>query len=665
MSVSRSTVSTPSGGRESSGMVGEALGDEWPAEGWNQALAEMKAPAVIFDGSGKISFVSTALLKRVGLPADALVGQRLSDVIKGRKSQAAFDAESLSSDGPTSGARWSITSESGARVTWAMSFFPTVYNRLQSWVAVGAEISDLVDYEAQIERGIAIAAAAIDGLSSKACVISQDGTILNVNQAWKEVDSDSRPGASIGNGVNYFDICERAAANGEPDAHRMLRGLRDVANGLSSSFEFIYKFNSPLDVSWYKAIVKPVEYLDQRLILIIHERTGRGSASSTETRRSQRLETLGVLAAGVAHDFNHTLTAMLGSALQAQQFRKDREAVLKNLQLVVEAGRSCKGLIAEILKFISPIDDERSVINLSDALVSTIQILKAGTCKQVKLSLSTPDIPVLCEINTVQLIQVALNIGLNAIQALGEKNGKVSFEVDRAVCDKSMSGRLGLMDGTTYGRIKITDNGSGIKPEDLLRIFTPFFSTKQDEGGTGLGLSVALKTIRESGGAIDVDTKLGVGTCFSIYLPAVDRPTNNRVKGEGGNARGKDSRRLEGSHVLLVEDDDLISQIMTAMLENEGCSVAVAKSGDQALLYLSGDHTPLSAVITDLNMPGMTGLDVLEKMRELNLRIPIILVSGFVDAASKAAFERDGLTQCVGKDEMFDRLIPVLLDMGV
>ena len=336
------------------------------------------------------------------------------------------------------------------------------------------------------------------------------------------------------------------------------------------------------------------------------------------------MEALGTLAGGMAHDFNNLLTAVLGHAEMIAEDAPAGSGTGSSAAAIRTAAIRARDLVRRILLFARPEAETRTAIALGSVIDDTVQLLHATLPSSIRILWEPPGESVFAVADGSQLSQVLMNLGVNASHAFPNDRGTIIFTLDRVALGSAEKLRLGLEPGS-YTRIVVRDDGMGMSGETRSRIFEPFFTTKPVGKGSGLGLAVADGVIRGHGGAIEVDTELGVGTAFSIYLPAADA-----VAGNGNHsalslpkAGPTGPRRL-----LLLDDDEMVLGTLGRIFGRAGFSVSSHADPSSALTALEADPDGFDLLITDRAMPGLSGPEVAERARALNPALPILLLTG-------------------------------------
>ncbi|MEA5624570.1 PAS domain S-box protein [Nostoc sp. UHCC 0251] len=337
--------------------------------------------------------------------------------------------------------------------------------------------------------------------------------------------------------------------------------------------------------------------------------------------RTQRLESLGTLAGGIAHDLNNILTPILAAAQLLQgTFLQDEERSGQLLALVETNAKRGAALVKQILSFARGYKGERTIIQVECLISEIVQIAKQTFPKSIEFSTVLPkDIWAIAG-DATQLHQVLINLVVNARDALPNGgNIKISAEnkfIDEAYTKMNLDAKVGH-----YIVITVADNGIGIPPEIIDRIFEPFFTTKEVNAGTGLGLSTVLGIIRNHDGFIKVSTNVDIGSKFDLFLPAVEAT-------QAFNIEEMDLLPGEGELILVVDDEPQIREITTIILENHNYKILVANNGIEAIALYAQHKHQINAVLMDIMMPDMDGITAIRTLQKMNTQVQIIACSG-------------------------------------
>lgn len=351
--------------------------------------------------------------------------------------------------------------------------------------------------------------------------------------------------------------------------------------------------------------------------------------SEEALRRSMKLEALGKLTSGIAHDYNNMLNIITGYAdLLKQNFLGESEVPSSELLLFVEqiekASRNGINLTRKLLSFTRKDTTTSEVANINTLISESKPILDKLLTAAVRLNINLGNDLWNTYLDVHDFENALLNICINAKHAMGEK-GALTINTANKNLSVTVGENIGLSAGD-YVRLSILDTGCGMEHSTLSRIFDPFFSTKGDSG-TGLGLSQVYGFVQRSQGAIKVESKPGKGTLFNIYFPRRDGEINNKV--DTSNAIKKNAQRHKNLPVLVVDDEVSLAELTSEILKFTGYKVTTAYDANQALNLLK--ENDYSVLISDVIMPGMNGFELGEKVRKEYPNIKLILVSGYND----------------------------------
>src|SRR5436190_18638087 len=359
-------------------------------------------------------------------------------------------------------------------------------------------------------------------------------------------------------------------------------------------------------------------------ILIINTDVTEQRLSEAHLLRAQRLESIGTLAGGIAHDLNNVLSPILMS-VEMLQMEDAAGANYRWLSMIRENAERGAALIKQVLSFARGMEGERVSVQLKHIIKDLVNVLAETLPRSIEIQFNIdPELWVITA-DANQIHQVLMNTCINARDAMPD-GGSINIKAENVVIDENYSRMNPSSKPGPYVMVVVDDTGAGMKSEVLDRIFDPFFTTKEVGKGTGLGLSTTLMIVKSHDGFLNVYSEVGKGTRFTIYFPV--------APGEAGEISSSDETTLpagNGELILVVDDEAMIREIARATLERFGYKVATAKNGKEALDILSGGETTVSIVITDLAMPVMDGSQLVRNIRDAGLNIPILAMSGFVE----------------------------------
>ena len=338
--------------------------------------------------------------------------------------------------------------------------------------------------------------------------------------------------------------------------------------------------------------------------------------------RAQRMESIGTLAGGIAHDLNNILTPIMLSIALLKEISKDPKAV-RILKTIEVSARRGADIVRQVLSFSRGMEGERIEVQAADLLKDLEIIIKDTFPKDIRLQFFIPkDIWTIFG-DPTQVHQIILNLCVNARDAMPD-GGSLTIAAENHVFDQQYVAMNNHAQAGRYVQISVADSGSGISPELIERIFEPFFTTKEINKGTGLGLSTVTAIVKSHGGIINVYSEVGRGTTFKVYLPATESPSERHDK----LAQLVDLPRGSGETILVIDDEASILTITSQTLNAFGYQVLTATDGADAVGIYAQHRDGIAVVLTDMAMPIMDGVATIHALRRVNPAVKIIAASG-------------------------------------
>lgn len=334
---------------------------------------------------------------------------------------------------------------------------------------------------------------------------------------------------------------------------------------------------------------------------------------------SQKLETVGKLASGLAHDFNNLLASIFGSINLLKTKISDNPNALKLLENIENSSLRARDLTKGILSFGKPTQQRKEIVFLENVLNELLKVINQTFPKYIKINFAIGDSLYKVAGNSTEIYQILLNLCVNAKEAITQ-DGIVSVKAENFTVDDSNIFLVPFLNKGNYVKISVSDNGSGIEEENLAKIFEPYFSTKQKDTGSGLGLYVTSQLVKSMNGYIDVESKLNQGTTFRIYFPAM---------------MIKEQKVLSSKEkiIMLADDEEMLNDLLGELLESNGFYVLKVNNTKEVFRILN-EEVKVDLLIIDYNLPEISGLECVTKLREMGLNMPVILASGatnFID----------------------------------
>jgi len=373
---------------------------------------------------------------------------------------------------------------------------------------------------------------------------------------------------------------------------------------------------------------------------------------AAQLRESQKMEAIGVLAGGIAHDFNNVLAGILGNAALGVQDLAADHPPAANLRQIQKAGLRGRDLVQQILAFARRQTQTLTQCALNDLVQESMAMLRATLPAGVSLDLQLPKPSLQVLGDATQIVQVLLNLCTNAWHALDGQPGRIRVGIDAQPVSPS------TLAAGQYAHLCVTDDGRGMDAATQARVFEPFFTTKAPGQGTGLGLSVVHGIVSAHGGGIEVQSRLGAGSAFHVYLPVFaaraalaqdDKPTVTPARGEG-------------QCVMVIDDDEVMVVMVEQLLQRMGYRVAAFQNAEEALALLRQAPAQFDALVTDFNMPALSGLDVALQAAALRPDLPVVISSGNIPETLHAQARQAGVRALILKQHTFEEL-PRLLEL--
>jgi len=362
-----------------------------------------------------------------------------------------------------------------------------------------------------------------------------------------------------------------------------------------------------------------------------------------QLRQAQKMEAIGTLAGGIAHDFNNILAAILGNLELARLDLPPTHAAQAPLEEIAHAGRRAVALVRQILTFGRQSETTKRVIRLGTVVEEAAALLRSTISARVAIAADVaPDVPNVSG-DPTQIHQILLNLGTNAWHALEGRPGRIAIELAALAGDDAAAPAAEGAPPARWARLRVVDDGHGMDAATLERIFDPFFTTKGPGEGTGLGLSVVHGIVRDHQGKIRVDSAPGRGTTFEIFLPGVEAEVDEVVSRPAARLDGR------GRRLLYIDDEKSLLLSTEFLLRNAGYEVRGFTRPDEAFEALRRDPEAFDLVLTDYNMPGLSGLDVAKIVASIRPGLPVILASGHVSETLRRDAARVGVKQVVFK----------------
>ena len=347
--------------------------------------------------------------------------------------------------------------------------------------------------------------------------------------------------------------------------------------------------------------------------------------------RAQRMESIGALAGGMAHDLNNILAPIMMSASMLHEKGVSTETRQQLIDGIEEAAQRGANIVSQVLTFARGVKGRHIVLDTEVLISQIVRIVKETFPKTIDFSLSIPETLWNVTGDSTQLHQVLLNLCVNARDAMPE-GGSLHLSLENIEVDDAFASMAHGAKPGCYVRIRLADSGIGIPKQIVDRIFEPFFTTKEPGKGTGLGLSTAVGIVRSHGGFMKVESEPGKGAVFQVFLPA----TTDAVR-QSGPAEKPSISRGHGETILIVDDEPEILNVVETILKQNGWKVVRASDGLEGVAAFLNHSDKIRAVVSDMVMPNLDGLGLIRSIRKLAPDLPIMVSSGYSNEQSRDA----------------------------
>jgi PAS domain S-box-containing protein len=388
-------------------------------------------------------------------------------------------------------------------------------------------------------------------------------------------------------------------------------------------------------------------------VLIINTDVTEKKHMEAQFLRAQRMESIGTLAGGIAHDLNNVLSPIL-MAIDMLTLQAKDDSSKKWLEVLRSNAQRGADMVRQVLSFARGVEGERIALQPKHLIKEIVKILRETLPKSIEINFNIPDDIWLVLADATQIHQVLMNLCVNARDAMME-GGSISIKVENVVLDENYARMHLEAKPGRFVMVAVSDTGPGMSAEIQNRIFEPFFTTKEMTKGTGLGLSTALTIIKSHGGFINVYSELHKGSQFSIYLPAADAPGLLQAA-----AAQTDLALGNGELILVVDDEESIREITRGTLEAFGYTVLTANDGTEALALYADRKNDIAVVVTDMVMPFMDGPATIRALHRMNPQVRIIAASGLPAGSKAGEGSLEGVTLFLSKPYTAEKLLKAL-----
>ena len=514
----------------------------------------------------------------------------------------------------------------GSIHTFDVSITPLFDERGQvtQLIPEGTDISERKLMEQQLRESEERLSELIEQSPIGLALCAMDGSLVSVNSAYAKIIGHSVADALQ---LSFWDVTPEKYA---PDEKRQLEQLE--ASGRYGPYEKEYRHKDgqlvPVRLNGM-IVVRDGESLiwsSVEDISALKKAEIEKDGLTEQLRQSHKMEAIGTLAGGVAHDFNNILAAVLGYTQLTLRNPNCDAKIRKNLGNVLNAVERARELVKQILIFSRKDTLNLEPLQISRVVKEAVNLLRKTIPSTTKINLDVDDNTGSVLADETQIHQVVMNLCTNAHHAMLKQEGKIYISLKPVDIDNTIAERHPNLDHASYAQLSVTDCGKGMTPETMSHMFDPFFTTKGQGEGTGMGLAVVHGIVQNHAGAVHVESEEGKGTTFKVFFPLLDdaapaADAKNHASATSAIKRGNE-------HILLVDDEPMLVELGKESLESFGYRVTATTSAKDALNFFLADPNGYDLIVTDQTMPEMTGVVLAKEAISVRPNVPVILCTG-------------------------------------
>lgn len=597
----------------------------------------------IVDDDGNLVAFNDAMLRPSGYCAEDIAASRHKAHLYYEPEDEARIKELLNRQGFLHNHESRFKRKDGEFFTALLSLTRVRYRGRPHWHAMIEDITERKRTEEELREREELYRSLID-TSPDAIILSDlDGKLLMISKRGADLYGSDDLDEIVGkNGFEFIAPGQRK------NARLFVQNLLESGSIHNIEYKLARKDGTPFVAEISASVVPDKEGKPKYLLAVVTDITERKQMEE-ELLRAKKLESIGILAGGIAHDFNNILTAILGNISMARSQTGENDPLQERLTEAEKASILAKNLTQKLLTFSKGGDPVKKIASIGELIADSVCMALTGSNIRCDCSITSDPWPV--EVDEDQMRQVLSNLIINASQSM-PGGGSISVNAENIEVDSKSP--LPLGEGR-YVRISVEDQGTGIPQENLQKIFDPYFTTRTE--GSGLGLATTYFIIKKHGGHITVESKVGAGTIFHIYLPAAQGRISSITKGRQELCAGK-------GRILVVDDEKMIRNVLRKMLEHLGYRAEFASSGEKAIeLYIRAMecNAPFHAVILDLTIPcGMGGKETVGELLRIDPGVRAIASSGYSNDPVMSDHKNFGFKGVISKPYSIEELSNIL-----
>ena len=580
------------------------------------------------DLEGNFTFFNDALCRLIGYSATAMAGMNNREYMDEENAKKVFQTFNrvYETSRPTKGFDWEIIKVDGSKshVDASVSLITDPDGNRIGFRGIARDVTG----QKQSQRALQESEAKYRQLVNHAPagiyeVDFLEGKFINANDLICEYTGYTRQELL---GMSALDILT------EDSQKKFIERLDKILDGqkVPSSVEFKIRAKSgrELCVLINSKIIYAADGKPKGATAVVHDLTEQKQAEEEkknleyQLQQAQKMEAIGTLAGGIAHDFNNILSVIIGYTELILLNGDVAGEVRQNLKEIFSASKHARDMVKQILAFSRQNKQERKPIQVAHIIKEAIKMLRASLPATISIQQHIEKDTGVIEADPTQIHQVLMNLCTNAAHAINEKDGVLEIHLGNIDLDQKAAADIPGLKTGSYLKLSVKDSGEGIHPEVQQQIFNPYFTTKEKGVGTGLGLAVVQGIVKSNNGAVTVESEVGKGAAFHVYLPTIKRKLSPEDEISTPLPMGCE-------HILLVDDEQPLVEIGRQMLERLGYSVATRTSSIEALELFKVDPNRFDLVITDIVMPNLTGDKLAKKIINIRNDIPVVLCTGY------------------------------------
>ena len=566
------------------------------------------------DLNGRFLKVNHSTEKFLGLPQNKILGRTVNDLFPEdiERQYSENDLKALLGDSPSNFEEYALV-EDGLHAFLSVKF--PLRNAKGEVFGLGAICTDITDSKkSEMERQLL--ESAIEQAAEVVVITDVAGNIVYVNPAFERVTGYSM--------LEVIGKNTRILKSGEHDREFYQNLWSTIKRGEVWEGRFINRSKSGR-VYYEDATISPVREPSGKIVnfVAVKRDVSEHLELSMKLQQAQKMEAVGTLAGGVAHDFNNILQVTLGYTDLMLNDAHLPEGYRSDLQKIRDSAVRGADLVQRLMTFSRKTQTNPQPINLNTRVAELGKILERTIPKMISIQLNLDQNLKTINADPTQIDQILFNLSVNARDAMPD-GGSLEFQTANVDLDEQFADRLSDLKAGSYVMLRVSDSGSGIDKDYLEHIFEPFFTTKGVNQGTGLGLAIVHSVVQQHGGHISCESQPGKGTTFKILLPAF-------VSDEHVGECSEQPHHLGGSEtILIVDDEKMVRDLSSRIMTRAGYRVIEASSGEEAIEIYSRKMDSIDLVALDLIMPGIGGKHCLEKLLEINRNVKVIIASGYL-----------------------------------